>query len=131
MSDDFGKLLLRLGLGGLLLFHGVHKLLNGLGPIQTMLAAHNISDTVAYGVYLGELVAPVLIILGLFSRIGGLLIALDMVVAVLLARTADVLLLSPTTGAYALESEVLYLTAALSIALLGAGRFSLGDGNWR
>ena len=56
----------------------------------------------------------------------GLLVALDMVVAVLLARTADVLLLSPTTGAYALESEALYLVAALSVVLLGAGRFSLG-----
>ncbi len=130
MSEDFGKLLLRFGLGGLLLFHGVHKLLNGLEPIKGMLAAHNISDVVAYGVYLGELVAPVLIIVGLFSRIGGLLIALDMIVAVLLARSADVLLLSPTTGAYALETEVLYLVAALSVALLGAGRFSLGGRRW-
>lgn len=128
MSEDLGKLLLRLGLGGLLLFHGVYKLLNGLGPIKVMLAGHNISDAVAYGVYLGELVAPILIIVGLFSRIGGLLVALDMIVVVLLARTADVLVLSPATGGYALESEVFYLVAALSVALLGAGRFSLGGG---
>jgi putative oxidoreductase len=129
MSDDLGKLLLRLGLGGLLLFHGVHKLLNGLGPIQTALAAHNISNSVAYGVYLGELVAPVLIILGLFSRIGGLLIALDMVVAALLVRAGSLLALTPD-GGYALEAEVLYLMGGLAIALLGAGRFRLGDGSW-
>jgi putative oxidoreductase len=129
MSDDLGKLLLRLGLGGLLLFHGVHKLLNGLGPIQSVLAAHNISNSVAYGVYLGELVAPVLIILGLFSRIGGLLIALDMVVAALLVRAGSLLALTPD-GGYALEAEVLYLMGGLAIALLGAGRFRLGDGSW-
>jgi putative oxidoreductase len=128
MPEDIGKLLLRLGLGGLLLFHGIYKLLNGLGPIKVMLTGHNISDAVAYGVYLGELVAPILIILGLFSRIGGLLVALDMVIAVLLVRSADILVLSPTTGGYALESEVLYLVAALSVALLGAGRFSVGGG---
>jgi putative oxidoreductase len=128
MSEDLGKLLLRLGLGGLLLFHGVFKLLNGLGPIKVMLGNHNISDAVAYGVYLGELVGPILIVVGLFSRIGGLLIAFDMVITVLLARTADVLILSPITGGYALESEVLYLVAALSIVLLGAGRISLGGG---
>ena len=129
MSDDLGKLLLRFGLGGLLLFHGVHKLLNGLGPIATALGAHNISNSVAYGVYLGELVGPVLIILGLFSRIGGLLIALDMVVAILLVRAGSLLALAPD-GGYALEAEVLYLLGGLAIALLGAGRFRLGDGSW-
>ncbi|MGA7673747.1 MAG: DoxX family protein [Rhizomicrobium sp.] len=130
MSEDLGKLLLRLGLGGLLLFHGVHKLLNGLEPIKTMLAAHNISDMVAYGVYLGELVAPVLIILGVFSRIGGLLIAFNMIIAVLLAHTASLLLLTPETGGYALELQAFYLISGLVVALLGAGRISLGNGNW-
>ena len=129
MTEDFGKLLLRFGLGGLLLFHGVHKLLNGLEPIKSALAAHNISDAVAYGAYLGEIVAPILIILGLFSRIGGLLIAFNIVIAVVLMRMADVAALSPG-GGYALESEALYLVAALSVALLGAGRFSIGGGRW-
>jgi len=129
MTEDFGKLLLRLGLGGMLLFHGIYKLLNGLEPIKSALAAHNISDAVAYGVYLGDLVAPVLIILGLFSRIGGILIAFNMVVAVLLMHMADIAVLSPG-GGYALEAQALYLVGALSIALLGAGRFSIGGGRW-
>ena len=30
--DDFGKLLLRLAVGGLMLFHGLHKLFDGVGP---------------------------------------------------------------------------------------------------
>jgi putative oxidoreductase len=130
MSEDFGKLLLRLGLGGLLLFHGVYKLLNGLGPIKTMLAAHNIPDAVAYGVYLGELVAPVLIIVGLFSRIGGLVIAVNMLVAVLLVHTGALMALTPETGGYALELQVFYLVGGLVVALLGAGRFSLGGRHW-
>jgi putative oxidoreductase len=123
-------LLLRLGLGGLLLFHGVYKLLNGLGPIKTMLAAHNIPDAVAYGVYLGELVAPVLIIVGLFSRIGGLVIAVNMLVAVLLVHTGALMALTPETGGYALELQVFYLVGGLVVALLGAGRFSLGGRHW-
>jgi putative oxidoreductase len=127
MLEDLGKLLLRVGLGGLLLFHGVYKLLNGLEPIKAMLAAHNISDAVAYGVYLGELVAPVLIILGLFSRIGGLLVAFNMIVAVLLVHTASLAALTPETGGYALELQAFYLIGGLAVALLGAGRFSLGD----
>ena len=130
MSEDFGKLLLRLGLGGLLLFHGVHKLLNGLEPIKTMLAAHNIPDAVAYGVYLGELVAPVLIIVGLFSRIGGLVVVINMLVAVLLVHTGSLIALTPETGGYALELQTLYLLGGLAVALLGGGRFSLGGRRW-
>ena len=128
MLEDLGKLLLRVGLGGLLLFHGVHKLLNGLEPIKVMLGNHNISQAVSYGVYLGELVAPVLIIVGLFSRIGGLVIAINMLVAVLLVHTGALMALTPETGGYALELQAFYLIGGLVVALLGAGRFSLGDG---
>ena len=35
--DDAGKLLLRLAVGGLMLFHGLHKLFGGVGFISGML----------------------------------------------------------------------------------------------
>ena len=129
MSEDLGKLALRLGLGGLVLFHGVYKLLNGLDPVKSLLASYNMSETLAYGIYLGELIAPLLIILGLFSRLGGLLIAANMVAAVLLAGLANLLVISPG-GGYALEMEVMYFAAALAVTLFGAGRFSIGGGRW-
>lgn len=129
MSEQLGKLMLRLGLGGLVLFHGIHRLLTGLDPVKEMLAAHNMAATLAYGVYLGELIAPILVILGLFTRIGAALIALNVIALVLLAGIPKVLLVS-TTGAYALEVESLYFVAAVAVMLLGAGRFSLGGGRW-
>ena len=129
MSEDFGKLVLRFGVGGLVLFHGGYKLLNGLAPIKAQLVSHNIPETLAYGAYLGELVAPVLVIVGLFSRVGGLLIVMNMVVAVLLYRLADGAVLN-ATGGYALETEVLFLVAGLAVSLLGAGRFSIGGKRW-
>ena len=129
MSENIGKLVLRLGLGVLVLFHGVYKLLNGLDPVMDLLTAHGMSGTLAYGVYLGELIAPVLVILGLFSRIGGLLIAANMAAAVLLACLGNALVIGQD-GGYALEMEVMYFAAAIAIALCGAGRFSLGGGRW-
>ena len=129
MQEDIGKLVLRLTTGGLLLLHGVHKLLNGIGPIKAMVAAHNIPDVVAYGVYLGEIVGPVLVILGLFSRIGGGLIVINMLVAVLLAGMGGLFSLN-MMGGYALELEAFYLFSALAIVLLGAGRYSVGGGRW-
>jgi putative oxidoreductase len=129
MSEQFGKLVLRLGLGGLLLFHGVHKLLTGLDPVRAMLASYNLPDALSYGVYFGELVGPALIIAGLFARAGAFLIALEMVGLVLLGGIPQVLALGPD-GGYALEVEALYFTAALAVMLLGAGRISLGRGGW-
>jgi putative oxidoreductase len=129
MAEDFGKLVLRLTVGGLLLFHGVHKLLNGLLPIRQMLEAHNIPDWIAYGVYFGELVAPVLIVLGLFSRLGGALVVVNMLVAVLLVQSTQLLTLAPS-GGYGLELEAFYLFGGLAIALLGAGRLRLGPETW-
>jgi len=129
MQDDLGRLLLRVTVGGLLLFHGMYKLLNGIAPIQAMVAAHNLPDALAYGVYLGEIVGPVFLILGLFARVGGLLIAVNMIVAVLLARAGAVLAFGPS-GGYALELEALYLFGALAVALIGAGRYSVAGGRW-
>ena len=130
MAEDFGKLLLRLNLGALLLFHGVHKLLNGLDPIKEMLAAYNIPDAAAYGVYLGELVAPLLIIIGLFSRVGGVLIVINMIVALVLVHPEAFQLLTQGTGGFSLEPEAFYLIGGLCVALLGAGRFAVGPKYW-
>jgi len=128
--DSLGKLVLRLTVGGLLLMHGVHKLLDGIDPIKHMLAAHGLPDALGYGVYLGEVVGPILVILGLFSRVGGLLIVANLIVAVVLARMADLLVIT-SAGSYALETEVFLLFGGVAVILLGAGSLSLGGGNGR
>jgi len=125
MGEDLGKLVLRLSVGGLVLLHGVHKLLAGIAPIKQMIVSHGLPDLLAYGVYLGEVAGPVLVVVGLFSRLGAALIVIDMIVAIVLAGGSRLFLLN-AQGGYALELEALYLFGALAIALLGAGRFSAG-----
>ena len=128
--DNLGKLILRLTVGGLLLLHGVHKLLDGIDPIKHMLAAHGLPDVLAYGVYLGEVLGPLLIILGLFSRIGAILIVIDMIVAIFLARMGDLIALTGS-GAYGLETETFFLFGAVAVFFLGAGSLSIGGGRGR
>ena len=130
MQEDIGKLVIRLGAGGLLLLHGVHKLLTGIAPIKELVVAAHLPDLIAYGVYLGEIVGPILIILGLFSRVGGVLVVIDMIAAIVLAGVASLFKLNEF-GGYALELETLYLAGGLAVALLGAGRLSLNiGGRW-
>ena len=129
MSEDLGKLILRITLGGLLLLHGMHKLLNGIAPIKAMVAAHNVPDVVSYGVYMGEIVGPLMVLLGLFARIGGALIAANMLAAVFLAGMAQATAFN-AMGGYALELEAFYFWSAVAVMLLGAGRFSIAGGRW-
>jgi putative oxidoreductase len=129
IRDDIGKLVLRLTLGGLLLLHGIHKILNGVEPIRAMLASFHLPEFLAYGAYIGEVAAPVLIILGLFTRIGALVVIVNMIVAVVLARMPELLHVYVRTGGYALESEAFFLFGAVAVALLGGGKYSLAD--WR
>jgi len=130
MQEDVGKLVGRLGVGGLLLLHGIHKVLTGIGPVRDMVVSHHLPDLVAYGVYLGEVVGPILVILGLFARVGGLLIVVNMLFAIALAGMGMIAQLNPS-GGYALELELFYLLGGLSVALLGAGRLGANiGGRW-
>jgi len=64
-------------------------------------------------------------LVGLFTRAAALVVAVNMIVAVLLAHTAQFFTLNDT-GGWALELQGMFLSAALAVALLGAGRYSLG-----
>jgi putative oxidoreductase len=95
-NDDLGKLILRLVVGVLMLFHGVAKLLNpgSLKYIGSQLAGIGLPQFIAYGVFLGEVVAPLMVILGVYTRIGGLLMAGNMVFAIVLVHTGELFMLT-------------------------------------
>ncbi|EFB2050564.1 DoxX family protein, partial [Escherichia coli] len=121
---DTGLLLLRLTFGILMLFHGVAKIEHGVNWIVSILQAVGLPGFIAYGVYIGEVVAPVLIILGIFTRPAALIYALTLLVATLLVGTGKFFTLTEV-GAWGLENEMLYFMGGIVIMLLGAGRYSV------
>jgi putative oxidoreductase len=125
MSDS-GKLVLRLALGVLFLLHGIAKLRNGIGGISGMVAGAGLPGWVAYGVYAGEVLAPLMVVAGWYARVGAALIAVNMVFAVWLAHPDELLALGPT-GGWALELQGMFFFSAVAVALLGAGRFAVND----
>lgn len=78
-----------------------------------------------YFVYIGEVLAPVLLIIGLWTRAAALLVIANMSVAIALAHRNELFTLGPT-GGWAIELQALYWLGALAILLLGAGRLSVG-----
>jgi putative oxidoreductase len=125
-NSDLGRLLLRVTLGICILLHGIAKIQGGIDGIVQGVTAIGLPGFVAYGVYVGEIVAPLLLILGFYSRIGAALIAVNMVFAIAIAHRADVFKLGEQ-GGWALELQGMYLIAALALALMGPGRFGIND----
>ncbi len=130
-SDDLGKLILRLAVGGLLLFHGIGKVMGGVGWMAPMLAANGLPAFIGYGVYVGEVVAPILILLGVLTRPAALVVAFNLLMAIYLVRLADAFKLNEG-GAPQIELELFYILGALAIFFMGGGRFSIsqGKGAW-
>ncbi len=126
MTDNIGKLILRMMLGGLMLFHGIYKLQHGIGFIKGLVVAQGLPEVLAYGVYVGEIVAPILLILGWRSRIWAGIIAVNMLVIIYLTQLGAFLKLGGH-GAWAVELQFFYLLSALAIAFLGSGKFAVKE----
>ncbi|HEX8883764.1 MAG TPA: DoxX family protein [Noviherbaspirillum sp.] len=130
-NDDLGKLVLRATLAILILFHGVSKLITGVDPIMGMLTKAGLPAGLAFLVYVGEVIAPLMILFGIWARLGAVIVAINMIVAVALAHGAQFFTMGKT-GGWALELQGFYFFTALAVALLGAGRYSMGgiSGRW-
>ena len=123
-DHDLGLLVLRVSTGGLMLFHGFSKLINGVGPIGGMLAAMGLPSFIAYGTLLVELVAAMFIVLGLWTRAAAVAMVVNMIIAILMVHTGDFFSLTPQ-GGWAIELPMLYLLPALALAFTGGGRYAI------
>jgi len=128
MFADLGLLALRLTLGVVFLAHGAQKSLGWFGGPGFTGAAGFVGSmgfrparfwaALAVG---GELVAGVLFLLGLLTPLAGLLVLATMVVAI--AKVHGPKGFFAQDGGY--EYNLVLIIAALAVAAVGPGRFSL------
>lgn len=128
LSEDIGKLILRVSISVLMLFHGYAKLSHGVDKIAEGLAKSGFPNFFAYGVYLGEIVLPILIIIGLFTRFAAIGIAITMSFAIYLVYSEKLFMITKM-GAPVIELPLLYLLLSLVIFFIGAGKYSLDAKN--
>jgi putative oxidoreductase len=127
MNDNNGKLILRVTLGFLILLHGIAKLRNGVDFIGDALAASGLPVIFKYGAYIGEVLAPVMLILGYYARIGAWLIAVNMLFAIGLVFWGEVFAIDPQTGGLAIEKEYVFFFCAIALGLMGPGRLAINQ----
>ncbi|HUG22354.1 DoxX family protein [Piscinibacter sp.] len=112
-----GYHLLRLSVAAMMLLHGIAKLMNGIDGIERMVVGKGLPAFVAYGVFIGEVLAPLLVLAGVWVGPAALLMAVNMVFAIGLAHTHEVLTLGKQ-GGWAIELQGLFFVSSLAIALM-------------
>ncbi len=125
-NSDIAKLLLRLSVGVMMLFHGVEKIMNGINGVKHLTTKAGFPEFFAYGVYVGEVIVPIFIILGLYARVASLFLAINMAMAIFLAYGNSLFALGKN-GAPLIELPLFYLVLSIVIFLLGSGRYAVNS----
>ncbi len=124
LNTDVSILLVRIATGGLMIFHGIAKLIKGHEGIKTLLAQKGLPEFLWVGVPVGEIIAPILLILGIYSRISGLFLAIVMLFSIYLAKTNQIFDLTQN-GGLEIELNLFYLFCGLAIFFSGSGKYSV------
>ena len=121
MTETLGRLILRLGTGGMMLTHGYPKLAKlietgkfefgdpiGLGPAISLILT-----------IFAEFLCSILVVIGFKTRLAAIPPAFTLLVAAFMVHGAD-----PFQRK---EKALLYLVCFVAIALLGPGKYSLDE----
>jgi putative oxidoreductase len=124
MNKHAALVIARISIGVPMLIYGISKTQKGIGFITEMLAQKGLPPIIGYGVYVGEVVAPILILLGIRTRIAAIVFAINCTTALLLTQTPLVFELN-AYGGWAIELLFMYTMIAISVAISGAGKWAI------
>jgi len=123
-NTSLGLLIIRLSVAGLMLPHGISKIFNGVGHIEGLFQGIGLPAILAYSAYVGEVLVPILMLIGYRTRLVSLLFVFTCLVAIFLGHPNE-LFSSGSGGGWALELLGLYLFGSLALFFTGAGKYAL------
>lgn len=123
---DLGLLILRISVGGLMLLHGIAKLQHGAGFIEQVVVDAGLPSFIAYGVYIGEVIAPLFILFGYGTRAASVVFAGNCLVAALLVHSQDIFTLNEQ-GGWSVELLGLFFLGAVALIFTGGGKYSISN----
>lgn len=126
---DLGLLILRVTVSFMMLLHGVAKL-NEVSGIKSMLEKNGLPIILSYGVYITEIIAPIMMIIGFRTRLFSAVFTFGALFALFLAHSDQILSLSDK-GGWAVELLGLYIFSSLALIFTGGGNYSIScKNNW-
>jgi putative oxidoreductase len=130
--DDIAKAIVRITVAALILLH-TWAVINGEQAIRDTLMRWDLPIGLAWTAVIFEGIAPIMVILGVYARIGAWMMTFWMVMAFVLAHidTGHIFQLAQNGVGWRVEGPFFFLALSLAVALQGAGRFGLNiGGKW-
>jgi putative oxidoreductase len=124
LNPDLALLILRVMLGIIMIYHGWPKVTNLGGTIEAM-AGMGVPAPAVAAIFatVAEVVGGLLMLLGAFTDIAGLMFAIDMLGAITFVHAKN----GFSVAKGGMEWPLLLVAAALAIALAGPGRYAVGS----
>lgn len=126
-NTDLGLLILRIAVGGLMLLHGIAKI-GHTSFIGGMLAEKGLPSFLSYGVYLTEIVTPLLILVGFRTRLAAAVYVFGALFALFLVHSGQLFSLNEN-GGWEVELLGLYIAGGLSLFFTGGGKLGVSSSN--
>lgn len=107
-----------------MLIHGLSKIVNGIGAVKYLVESAGLPSFIAYGVYVGEVVAPIMLLTGFRTRLAAAIMAFNCLVAMIMYHPGGFFSLNDT-GGWSLELIGLYFIGSVALFFTGSGRYSI------
>lgn len=127
-TQHIGLLILRISIAFTMLIYGITKLINGIDFIKGLLVQYELPSFLGYGIYIGEILAPILIIIGFRTKLAGLVFAINCLAAILMVQLPNLLKLNEF-GGWAIGLIFIYMMFGIALFFTGAGKYALSTNN--
>lgn len=127
-KQHLGLLLFRFSIAFTMLIYGITKLIYGIDGIFTILQQKGLPEVLGYGVYVGEIVAPILIIIGYRTKLAGLIFAFNCIVATILDQLPNIFKLNEY-GGWAVQLLFIYIIFGIALYFTGGGKYAVSTAN--
>lgn len=125
-NNHLGLLLMRVIIAGTMLVYGISKLFSGIDFIEGLMTKMGAPSFLGYGVYVGEIIAPCLIIIGFRTRLAALVFAINCLTAILLTQLPSLFTMN-AFGGWSLDLLAIYLFSSIALFFSGGGKYVVSN----
>ncbi|MFC4720819.1 DoxX family protein [Geojedonia litorea] len=123
---DLGLLIIRIIIAFPMLIYGISKLFNGIDGIIQLLHDNGLPAFLGYGVYIGEIIAPIFILLGYKVRFAAAIFAFNCIMALFLTQTHFIFKLN-ANGGMAIQELAIFIGISIGLMITGSGKFGISQ----
>ena len=127
-KHHIGLLILRVSIAFTMLIYGITKLIHGIDFIKDVFIQHGLPSFFGYGIYIGEIITPIFIIIGFRTKLAGFVFAINCLAAILMVQLPNLLKLNEF-GGWVIGQIFIYMIFGIALIFTGAGKYAVSDNN--